>query len=49
MRTFERRDGRGRRFWNIERWGGRLTVTYGQAGARGQTQVMDDLSDDDFE
>jgi uncharacterized protein (TIGR02996 family) len=41
MRTFERRDDRGRRFWNIERQGGRLTVTYGRAGARGQTQVMD--------
>jgi uncharacterized protein (TIGR02996 family) len=38
MRTFEFRDGKSNKFWNIELQGTAFTVTFGRIGAAGQTQ-----------
>jgi uncharacterized protein (TIGR02996 family) len=39
MRTFEFRDSKSNKFWNIELQGTQFTVTYGKIGAKGQTQT----------
>jgi uncharacterized protein (TIGR02996 family) len=39
MRTFEFRDGKSSKFWNIELRGDTFTVTFGKIGAKGQTQT----------
>ena len=41
MRTFEFRDAKSYKFWNVELQGQRLTVTYGRIGAKGQEQVKE--------
>lgn len=41
MRTFEYRDAKSAKFWNIELQGKSYTVTYGRLGAAGQTQTKD--------
>src|SRR4051812_39166023 len=41
MRTFEYRDDRSDKFWNIELHGSNYTVTFGRRGGRGQTQTKD--------
>jgi uncharacterized protein (TIGR02996 family) len=38
-RTFEFSDASSHKFWNIERAGTSLTITYGRIGAAGQTQL----------
>jgi uncharacterized protein (TIGR02996 family) len=39
VRTFEYRDGKSDKFWNIDLRGDRFTVTFGRAGTAGQTQT----------
>jgi uncharacterized protein (TIGR02996 family) len=39
MRTFTFSDGKSNKFWNIDLQDTQFTVTYGRAGARGQTQT----------
>ena len=46
MRTFEFKDGKSNKFWNIEREGKSFTVTYGRIGTDGQAQTKDFLSED---
>ncbi len=41
MRTFEFRDGRSDKFWNVEVQGPKLVVTYGRIGGKGQTQTKE--------
>ncbi len=41
MRTFEFKDGKSNKFWNIEISGISFTVTYGKIGTTGQTQTKD--------
>src|SRR5438105_15788772 len=38
MRTFEFRDGKSNKFWNIDLKGNAFTVTFGRIGSAGQTQ-----------
>jgi uncharacterized protein (TIGR02996 family) len=38
MRTFELRDDKSAKFWNIELQGNRYVVSFGKAGKKGQTQ-----------
>jgi uncharacterized protein (TIGR02996 family) len=45
MRTFEFKDGRSSKFWNIELNGREFTVTYGRIGAKGQTQTKSFAND----
>lgn len=46
MRTFEYRDAKSAKFWNIELKGKSFTVTYGRLGAKGQTQTKDFPTDE---
>lgn len=39
MRTFEFKEGKSAKFWNIELNGNAFTVTYGRLGTAGQTQT----------
>jgi uncharacterized protein (TIGR02996 family) len=39
MRTFEFREGKSNKFWNIDLQGNAFTVTYGRIGSAGQTQT----------
>jgi predicted DNA-binding WGR domain protein len=39
MRTFEFKDGKSNKFWNIELSGQSFTVTFGKIGSAGQSQV----------
>ena len=39
MRTFEHKDGKSNKFWNIELKGSSLTVTYGKVGSAGQSKT----------
>ncbi len=39
MRSFEYRDAKSAKFWNIDLQGGSFTVTYGKLGAAGQSQT----------
>src|SRR5262245_21659509 len=41
MRTFEFKDGKSNKFWNIELKGKSFTVTYGRIGTDGQTQTKE--------
>jgi uncharacterized protein (TIGR02996 family) len=41
MRTFEFRQGKSKKFWNIELRGRRYTVTFGGIGTAGQTQTRE--------
>ena len=41
MRSFEFKDGKSNKFWNIELSGSSFTVTFGKIGAKGQTQTKD--------
>src|SRR5262245_32071776 len=41
MRTFEFKDGKSNKFWNIELTGNSYTVTFGRIGTAGQTQTKD--------
>src|SRR5436309_1121380 len=41
MRTFEFRDAKSSKFWNIDLKGNSFTVTYGKIGAAGQTQTKE--------
>jgi uncharacterized protein (TIGR02996 family) len=39
MRTFELRDAKSHKFWNIDLQGNQFTVAYGRVGSAGQTQT----------
>jgi uncharacterized protein (TIGR02996 family) len=41
MRTFEYRDGKSNKFWNIDLQGNAFTVTFGRIGSAGQTQTKE--------
>jgi uncharacterized protein (TIGR02996 family) len=41
IRTFELRDDRSSKFWNIELHGDKFTVTFGKIGTKGQTQTKE--------
>jgi uncharacterized protein (TIGR02996 family) len=40
MRTFEFKEDKSLKFWSIDLQGAQFTVTFGQVGAKGQTQTM---------
>src|SRR4051812_27802258 len=46
MRTFQRRDGPGARFWDIEQPGARLTGAPGRVGAFGSTRTAEHPDED---
>ncbi len=39
MRTFEFKDSKSNKFWNIELSGSSFTVTFGRIGTNGQAQA----------
>src|SRR5215469_2037941 len=41
MRTFEIRDGKSNKFWNIDLKGNAFTVSFGRIGSAGQTQTKE--------
>jgi predicted DNA-binding WGR domain protein len=45
MRTFEFKDAKSNKFWNIELSGSSFTVTFGRIGTGGQTQTKTFPSD----
>ena len=46
MRTFEFKDGKSSKFWNIDLSGTEFTVVYGKIGTAGQTQTKSFPTDD---
>jgi predicted DNA-binding WGR domain protein len=41
MRTFEFKDDKSNKFWNIELKGSKFNVTFGKIGTKGQTQTKE--------
>src|SRR5215472_15320381 len=41
MRTFEFKEGKSNKFWNIELQGKQFTVAFGKIGTQGQTQTKE--------